>query len=132
MLRVMVFGALLVLFTAGTVQAQVTGACCLPDGRCEGMELESCTSLEGFYQGDGTACGAMGACDVGESCVETTEDCCLSDGGTYDGDGTSCPEQLIPTVSVWGLFAMALLMLTAGCVVVGCVVFIRRSRRQAA
>jgi hypothetical protein len=66
-----------------------TGACCHVDGTCT-IETES--SCDGAYQGDGTICEDFdcthtGACCNGADCSITREEDC---GGTYQGDGTTC------------------------------------------
>jgi hypothetical protein len=83
-----------------------TGACCLPDGTCEGgVTAPDCTyALGGQYQGDGSTCDSVtcpptGACCLpygSTACVEWTQYACLDCGGTYHGDGTVCSEGWCP------------------------------------
>jgi hypothetical protein len=65
------------------------GACCLPYGDCVEMWQVPCTETAGSYLGDGTTCGAIGACTIGESCIETSEDCCTDAGGSWQAG--ACP-----------------------------------------
>ena len=62
---------------------------------------------------------ALGACILpnGE-CVDDTwvEECGMAE-GDYLGDGSSCAPETIPTVGEWGMIIMALLLLTAGTIV---------------
>ncbi len=71
-----------------------------------------------------------GACCTIQGCTQTPETMCISPSKwKYNGDGTVCDEVCpagIPTVSEWGLLAMALLVLAAGMVV------LRRRRGAAA
>jgi len=57
-------------------------------------------------------CAAGHDCDVNATCTNTPGGfVCVCDDG-YDGDGTTCDERLgIPTVSVWGLTVLTLLLL---------------------
>lgn len=50
-------------------------------------------------------------------CIDTSSEACAALNGNYSGDGTSC-ESTIPTVSEWGLIIMALLLLTAGTILI--------------
>jgi len=56
------------------------------------------------------------------SCTQVTEAACkaLGKGFTYRGDGTPCGSDgtCIPTLSEWGVAVMAMLVLTAGTIVV--------------
>ncbi len=66
-------------------------------------------------------CGVIGACCWPAGCKELGETVCEGF-GEYHGHGTTCEEEClkgIPSVSEWGLIVMAVLVLTAGTVVVG-------------
>ena len=58
----------------------------------------------------------------GNGVVEANEEC--DDGNTVDGDGCSSTcnieEGVIPTVSLWGLMVIILLLLTTGKILFGC------------
>jgi hypothetical protein len=83
-----------------------TGACCLPDGSCEGgVTAPDCTyTLGGQYQGNGTTCDNVicpptGACCLpygSAACVEWTQYACLDCGGTYYGDDSDCSSAPCP------------------------------------
>lgn len=56
--------------------------------------------------------GQAGACAVGPNCLPVTPMECATAGGTYQGDGTSCDN--VPTMSEWGLIALAASMMAGG------------------
>ncbi|NNF42809.1 MAG: IPTL-CTERM sorting domain-containing protein [Phycisphaerales bacterium] len=68
---------------------------------------------------------ASGACCFSDSvCSELDADTCTAQGGTYQGELVSCAAAaaacatLIPAVGQWGLIVLALLLLTAGTIVI--------------
>lgn len=75
------------------------GACCKPDGTCfDGVNVSTCTSAGGTFQGAGTDClhttcggPSLGACckEAG-SCVLRTNQQCAIEGGVWRGPGTDC------------------------------------------
>ncbi len=73
------------------------------------------TNNDGIPDECGACCGSFGA--VG--CLQLAQDLCSESGGVYLENGTVCHGSAcpIPTVSEWGLVTMALLVLTAGTVV---------------
>ncbi|MGD2111694.1 MAG: IPTL-CTERM sorting domain-containing protein [Phycisphaerae bacterium] len=125
--------------TCATAVCFPTGACCDRDGTCADGVLDSeCEGLGGTFQGDGTLCSELtcpqpdGACCLsnGNCLVLTEADCgvipdaswpaAFTDCTDDDENGTAdaCESPLdIPTVSEWGIVSMALLMITAGTVV---------------
>ncbi len=120
----------------------------------EGRTEASCEGppLSGIYLGDGSTCcegcpslSGEGACcedGAGGTCWVTDEEGCGAGpkAGIWQGVGTTCdPDNMcpaeptfcpppVPTVSEWGMVAMALLTLTAGTVVFSA----RRGRRVTA
>jgi hypothetical protein len=116
------------------------GACCLPANGCVWPVLEKkCRDplplgLGGHFLGHGStscahnqdgSCKLVGACCLpdNECQLGVSQDECIKLGGRYLGDGTtSCAHDAagncIPTVTEWGLVVMAVLVLTAGTVVV--------------
>jgi hypothetical protein len=112
------------------------GACCLPSNGCVlGLTDFDCHAIVGgHFEGDGTTfCrhNPNGSCTTGACCLpnngctlDTTQEECVKLGGHYSGDGTTecfhnpATGDCIPTVSQWGLVVMAMLVLTAGTVVV--------------
>lgn len=61
-----------------------------------------------------TRAASAGCCVIGNSnCLITDADECIAEGGNYQGDGTSCDNieacfvRAIPTMSEWGLLALA-------------------------
>jgi hypothetical protein len=96
------------------------GACDQGDNVCVETTDDCCS---GAYQGDGTTCTPVGACCEDHiACSITTAAGC---NGTYLGDGTACVAQacnplahVVPAVSEWGAVVLALLVLTAGTIVV--------------
>lgn len=66
------------------------GACCQSQGCVSGVTLSGCANSGGVYLGDGSICGAQGACCTGSQCTLNTLACCQNSGGVYFGDGTFC------------------------------------------
>jgi hypothetical protein len=111
------------------------GACCLPANGCVlNISDVDCHAMPGgHFLGTGsTSCthNPNGSCKLGACCrpnnvctLDTTYDECVKLGGRYEGDGsTACYHDAagncIPTVSEWGVVVMAMLVLTAGTIVV--------------
>jgi hypothetical protein len=112
------------------------GACCLPANGCvpePKWEFECHAMSGGHFEGSGTtSCthNPDGSCTTGACCrpnnvctLDTTSDECAKFGGRFEGYGsTTCAHNAagdcIPTVTEWGLVVMAMLVLTAGTVVV--------------
>lgn len=85
------------------------------------MGAASC-SFQGFSNCCDLPSGACIGADLLPTCVVTTEVMCTANtwNGTYAGDGTICVGDNAvdtPAASTWGLVAMALLLLTFGCLV---------------
>lgn len=82
------------------VHVTKSGACCIPDGTCQPMSSEDCTTAGGNYRGDYTTCDGstcLGACCQPEgACTQTLVNACTGD---YSGAGTDCatPRQCCPT-----------------------------------
>lgn len=121
------------------------GACCnqVTDQCTQVADEAACKALgkDYAYRGDGTPCGT-GPSETGPECANNTDDDgdglvndgCPADGAPEAGanclnntdndsdtkvnDGCPADPICIPTVSEWGVVAMALLVLTAGTVVV--------------
>ena len=80
-------------------------ACCLPDGLCVHLPIESCL-VEGGEPLPHAACASItcgpqdtGACCLPNaaglpSCVHRTEEDCAGLGGAYQGNGSTCPSDL--------------------------------------
>lgn len=75
------------------------GACCLPDGTCQGDALspEQCTALDGTFQGSGSTCAASdcrlkGACCVNGACSVQAEADCIAADGRYGGNNSICDD----------------------------------------
>ena len=72
------------------------GACCLIDGTCIETDFISCTTLPGFYQGDGTSCSSdpcaepEACCLADGSCQDLTPNDCTAIGGVSQGVGSLC------------------------------------------
>lgn len=73
------------------------GACCLPDGGCQGdlVTPEQCTTLGGTFQGHGSTCATSdcrikGACCKDGDCTIQAADDCAASGGSYGGGHTTC------------------------------------------
>ncbi len=89
-------------------------ACCLPGDSCDEMDAHCCLNEGGTPLGPGTVCAGTVSCIFpDESCVELDVYCCDSYGGEAGNPGSTCgpPPLGIPTVSQWGIVAMALLLL---------------------
>ncbi len=96
----------------------ITGACCLPDHRCEEIDEQDCLDQGGVPHGPGSVCVGVVACCLPDGTCEEIDSLCCDNPvpeclGDADGNGKdrAC-EQNIPTVSVWGLVVLALLLLT--------------------
>ncbi|MEK6676157.1 MAG: hypothetical protein AABZ47_10950 [Planctomycetota bacterium] len=73
------------------------GACCLVSGQClPNSTAAECGAASGTFMGADSICGevvcevARGACCVGISCSETTQQECVAHDGRYQGDGMDC------------------------------------------
>ena len=91
----------------GCVDCDATGACCV-FGECTNRTLEECNTIEGIYQGPGTACGVPSEENnfTGDCCDALTGPCCqdgectdgvspadcLVRGGIFQGVGASCSD----------------------------------------
>lgn len=66
-----------------------------------------------------TVSGALGACFLPDSCLQTTQAICDDVSGLFQGEGSPCCASggCIPTMSQWGLVAMGVLIITAGTLV---------------
>jgi hypothetical protein len=112
-----------------------SGACCLPANGCVSplSDIECHAMSGGHFEGSGTtSCthNPDGSCTTGACClpnngcaVDKTQEECVKLGGRYGGDGsTACYHDAaggcIPTLSEWGVAVMAMLVLTAGTIVV--------------
>ncbi len=111
-----------------SICAEATGACCLPSDTCQdAITLTACTEQGGSFQGTCTTCAndVMGACCLLDSTCQDglTPTQCAALIGTHQGGCSICTsaqgecEIPIPAVSEWGLFMMALLVVTAGSIV---------------
>lgn len=74
-----------------------TGACCKPDGTCEELTADACSTASGIYEGDGTPCSAVqcpqptgACCFMPTGCVVLTEGDCDGAQGFWSGPGTDC------------------------------------------
>ena len=100
---------------------EATGEQCDRDGDTVGDECDNCPDTPNRFQedvdddGTGDACEVpQGKCELPDgSCEEVSRDDCTEAGGTYTGDGTACAgSDNVPTVTEWGTFALAMLLLT--------------------
>ena len=96
----------------------IAGACCLPNHTCEEIDEQECLDRGGVPHGPGSVClGVVPCCLPDGTCEEIDSLCCDNPVpeclGDADGNGKdeAC-EQNIPTVSVWGLVVLTLLLLT--------------------
>ncbi len=102
-------------------------SCCLPDGSCSMKEYFCCLAEGGTPRGPGSVCGGFGACTFADgTCNDQDRSCCEDSGGVPGGPGSTCEPPAIPTVSEWGIAAMALLLL------VGAKVYFSRRRAMQA
>ena len=118
-------------------------ACCLLDNDyCIDVDPSCCVAVTAWSaQGPGTACTSPVACCFSDGSCQHRDPWCCDDEDGYpsptgalvclgdsNGDGIddACALPPIPTVSEWGMVAMALLVLAAGAVVFA------RMKRQAA
>lgn len=76
--------------------SSVSGACCMPNGSCVIMTLNTCGAQGGLFQGEIDCSLAKcpqpeGACCFSDNtCTITNAIICGAQGGTYQGDNTSC------------------------------------------
>jgi len=78
--------------------AELSGACCLPDGSCQTLTPSECTAAGGDYQGDLVDCISANCPQPRQACCfEATGGClnltaadCLIAGGIPGGVGTDC------------------------------------------
>jgi hypothetical protein len=76
------------------------GACCLPDGTCEGpLSPTACAALGGTYKGDGSSCASVtcpppvgAACFPNGFCLLLTQADAQVAGATWRGAGTTCAD----------------------------------------
>lgn len=75
-------------------RCQLSAACCLPDGTCQGMPFEQdCVALGGRRLDvycDTADCGLTGACCIDTACRSLTEVQCTDLAGTWSGAGSNC------------------------------------------
>jgi len=103
------------------------GACCFEPASCMDLAEPDCKTVRGLYRGDGTLCASEGicfgaCCAADNQCTQTSEAQCkdLGKGYVFGGAGTICGADgtCIPALSEWGVAVMAMLVLTAGTIVV--------------
>ncbi|MFH1110510.1 MAG: IPTL-CTERM sorting domain-containing protein [Planctomycetota bacterium] len=91
------------------VRVEGTGACCLTGGACQELVQGECTAQSGVFHGSGSSCGA----DFdGDTIADVCDPC------PFDPTNTMVDGKCIPTLSEWGMMAMAALILSAGGVVI--------------
>ncbi|MEM7246814.1 MAG: hypothetical protein AAF533_15790 [Acidobacteriota bacterium] len=105
-------------------------ACCLGDGTCVDTAPVECDMLGGTLQGDGSTCVTAdcppppeACCMPDFSCQMLTPDDCTLAGGMPQGMGTTCMTAdcgptPIPTMAEWMRGLLAVLLATAGVVMV--------------
>ena len=84
------------------------GACCMPNGGCaDALTAATCLNKGGSYLGDMVSCAdegwqclplppQTGACCVGNTCTEMTEQACNLEMGVFSGVGSICDETTCP------------------------------------
>jgi hypothetical protein len=87
--------AIVALAAMGWAAPAFGGACCLDDGTCQDVPIESiCSVIGGEYQGDGTDCATAsctGACCLLDgTCLALTPIECGLVGGLFQGRGVDC------------------------------------------
>ncbi len=102
------------------IALDLTGACCQVNGTCVDMDGTVCVNQGGNPGGAGTVCDGDQDGDgldrfCGDDCPNDPHKTSLGICGCGVDDSLFAPECLgIPTVSVWGMIVLTLLLLTAG------------------
>ncbi|MCH2137686.1 MAG: dockerin type I domain-containing protein [Phycisphaerales bacterium] len=87
-------GTLTITPGAGTIP----GACCDDDGLCSQGTLADCLDSGGIFAGADTICADVdcmqytGACCIGSTCHQISEQACTNQAGLYAGDGSLCSD----------------------------------------
>lgn len=82
--------------------SSAVGACCLLDDVCEVIDADSCSVVDGEYQGNETTCDPNpcllpGACCIYDGSCETIDaDSCFVIGGEFQGELTACDPNPCP------------------------------------
>jgi len=100
------------MFAAGTRATDDTPrACCLPDGTCQNMPIQTCVDQGGAPGGDATSCAAFicgcpdqplgctaACCWDDATCFDEAPQQCLHLGGTPQAEGSSCSNMVCQCV----------------------------------
>ncbi|MCP3904707.1 MAG: DUF11 domain-containing protein, partial [Planctomycetes bacterium] len=76
------------------ITVRASGACCTSGGVCQVVSENTCSNLEGVYQGDGTTCEPfpcpVKCCLPDGSCIDIHSSDCFLAGGQSEPPGSSC------------------------------------------
>ncbi|MFH1107859.1 MAG: IPTL-CTERM sorting domain-containing protein [Planctomycetota bacterium] len=113
-------------FAGFRLGSSANGACCLVNGTCQNLFDHQCSAQNGAFHGRGSTCDADRDADYIADLCDNCPSASNPGQSDLDNDGigdacdpcTLVNDVCIPTLSEWGMVAMAALMLTAGAVVV--------------
>lgn len=86
--------------TCATYNCNPQGACCMPDGTCQGpMSPSACAAAGGTYKGDNSTCATVtcpppmgAACFANGYCLLLTQADAATAGAVWKGPGTTCAD----------------------------------------
>ena len=86
--------------TCSSYNCNPQGACCMPDGTCQGpMSPSACAAAGGTYKGDNTTCATVtcpppvgAACFANGFCLLLTQADAATAGAVWKGPGTTCAD----------------------------------------